>query len=55
MKVAVFWEIALFSLVVVDRLFRGAYCPHHHGDSIYQTTQCNILEGSHFQLRIYRS
>jgi uncharacterized membrane protein (DUF106 family) len=32
MKMIAFWHIALCSLVVIDRRFRGAYCLHHHGD-----------------------
>jgi hypothetical protein len=32
MKMIAFTEIALCSLVEVDRRFRGAYCLHHQGD-----------------------
>jgi hypothetical protein len=31
MKVAVFQDVALFSLVLIDQCFKGAYCLHHHG------------------------
>jgi hypothetical protein len=27
----VLWDIAPYSLVEVDRRFRGAYCLHYHG------------------------
>jgi hypothetical protein len=29
---AVFWDVAPYSLVEIDRRFRGTYCPHHKGD-----------------------
>jgi hypothetical protein len=29
---AVFWEVAQYSLVEVSRRFRGACCLHHQGD-----------------------
>jgi hypothetical protein len=32
MKTAHFWVIALYSLVDIDRRFRGTYCRHHQGD-----------------------
>jgi hypothetical protein len=32
MKMTVFWDIALSSLVEVYLCFRGAYCLHHQGD-----------------------
>jgi hypothetical protein len=32
MKIIVFWDIAPYSLVEVDRRFRGVYCLHHQGD-----------------------
>jgi hypothetical protein len=32
MKVTAFWDMALCSLVEVDRRFRGAYCLHRQGD-----------------------
>jgi hypothetical protein len=31
-KIIAFWDIALCSLVEVDRRFRGAYCLHHRPD-----------------------
>jgi hypothetical protein len=55
MKLAVFWYVALCSLVDIDRRFGGAYC-HHQGDetetsvNIYQTTRRNIPEDSYQQL-----
>jgi hypothetical protein len=30
MKMAVFWDVALRSLVHTDRRFRDAYCLHYH-------------------------
>jgi hypothetical protein len=32
LKMAAFWDIALCSLIDVDRHFGGAYCLHHHSD-----------------------
>jgi hypothetical protein len=32
MDVAAFWNVALCSLVDVQKHFRGAYCLHHQGD-----------------------
>jgi hypothetical protein len=32
MKMRVFWDIAPYSLVGVDRRFRGAYCLHQGDD-----------------------
>jgi hypothetical protein len=32
MKIAVFWDVPLKSLVESDWCFRGAYCLHHRGD-----------------------
>jgi hypothetical protein len=42
MKIAVLWDVALCSLIEIDRHFRGA-----HSVSFYQTTQHNIPEDSH--------
>jgi hypothetical protein len=33
MKMALFWDVASYSLVSTDRRFRGAYCLHHQGDA----------------------
>jgi len=33
MKVTACWDIALCSLVDVDRFFRGAYCLHHASET----------------------
>jgi hypothetical protein len=54
MKLTVFWDVALCSLVEVYRRFRGAYSLHHQGvalimvmmANIYQTSLHNILEDS---------
>jgi hypothetical protein len=62
MKIAVFWVVALCSLVEVYQRFRGPCCLHHQGDRIalmmaaartsetlvnfYQTTQCYNPEDS---------
>jgi hypothetical protein len=32
MKMTFFWDVALCSLVYVDRRFRSAHCLHHQGD-----------------------
>jgi hypothetical protein len=29
MKMTVFWDVALYGLVEIDRRFRGAYCVYH--------------------------
>jgi hypothetical protein len=31
-KIVAFWDIAPWSLVEIDRRFRGEYCLHHRGD-----------------------
>jgi hypothetical protein len=59
MKVTVFWDVALCSLVEIDRRFRSAYCLHYQAlmveaertsetpVSIYETTRHNVPEDSH--------
>jgi hypothetical protein len=32
MKMAVFWDVALCSLVEIDLSFKGAHCFHHQAD-----------------------
>jgi hypothetical protein len=32
MKIRAFWDVALCSLVVIERRFRGAYSNLHQGD-----------------------
>jgi hypothetical protein len=32
LKMAVFWDAALCSLIEINRHFRGAYCLHRQGD-----------------------
>jgi hypothetical protein len=32
MKMAVFWDVASYSLVDIDRRLRGTYCLHHQDD-----------------------
>jgi hypothetical protein len=34
LKMTVFWDVALYSLVEVDQRFRSAYCLHHQGDRL---------------------
>jgi hypothetical protein len=34
MKMTVFWNVALYSLVETDGRFRSAYCLHHQGDRL---------------------
>jgi hypothetical protein len=34
-KMAVFWDVALCSLAYIDRRFRGHYCLHNHGESLW--------------------
>jgi hypothetical protein len=56
MKMTVFWDVALCSLVEIDRRFRGAYCLHHQDDRHYEggsvkrsNTGCKVPEDSHLQ------
>jgi hypothetical protein len=57
-RMAVFWDVALSSLVDIDASFRGGHCLRHHpGDggskfllNIYQTKRCNITGDSHLRL-----
>jgi hypothetical protein len=51
MKMAVFWDVVLCSLVEFDWHFRGAYCPHHQGDQ--QTMQHNIPEENYETVETY--
>jgi esterase/lipase superfamily enzyme len=32
----VFWDVAVYSLVEIDRYFIGAYCLHHQGDEMME-------------------
>jgi hypothetical protein len=41
MKFTVFWDVAPCSQVIVDRRFRGAYCLHHQGVRISETSVNN--------------
>jgi hypothetical protein len=34
LKITVFWDVALYSLVEVYRRFIGAYCLHQRGDCL---------------------
>jgi hypothetical protein len=65
MNMAVFWDIALCSLVDIDQGFRGPYCLHHQitlmleavsssetSVNFYKTTRRNILEYSHIHTRL---
>jgi hypothetical protein len=50
----VFWDVAPYSLVEINRRFRGAYCLYHQGDAdsllLLQLftfiSACNITENS---------
>jgi hypothetical protein len=60
MKMAVFWDVALCSLVDTDQCFRGitmmeAITSYETSVNIYQTTQCNIPEDSHLHTRHYEN
>jgi hypothetical protein len=55
-KMAVFWDVAPYSLLETDRRYRGVYYLHRQGDecslrsvsvSLCQTTRRNIPEDSH--------
>jgi hypothetical protein len=43
MKMDVFWEVALYSLVDIDRRFRGAYCLFHQD---YESLRVMELQGA---------
>jgi hypothetical protein len=34
MKMAVFWDVTPYILILIGRRFRGAYCLHQQGDRI---------------------
>jgi hypothetical protein len=59
MKIAVFWVVALCSLVEVYQRFRGPCCLHHQGDrpetlvNFYQTTWCYNPEDSNLPVKIF--
>jgi hypothetical protein len=40
MKMAVLWDVALCSLVDIDRCFRGAYCLYYQGDDPRRQPSC---------------
>jgi hypothetical protein len=55
-------DVELFIFVEIDRWFTGAYCLYHQGDdggnktlemsaNLYETSQRNLLEDSHFNTR----
>jgi hypothetical protein len=41
-----FWDIAQYSLVEVDRRFRGAYCLHHQADESLMIEAVRAFETS---------
>jgi hypothetical protein len=45
MKMSAFSDIALCSLIEVDRRFRGAYCLHNVLSLLHETTRRHIQEG----------
>jgi hypothetical protein len=58
MGMAVFWDVASYSLIYFDRRLGGAYCFMMEAVSssetsvrIYQTKRCNIPEDSHQHIR----
>jgi hypothetical protein len=62
LKVTVFWDVAPFNIVEIDRCFRGAYRLHHQGDeetvstsetsvNFYEKTRRNNLEDSNIHTR----
>jgi hypothetical protein len=36
MKIAVFWDVAPYSVVDIDQSFMGAYKLHHQGDEFME-------------------
>jgi hypothetical protein len=42
MKIGVFWDVAMCSLVDTDRSFRRAYCRHHQGDGNMKNTDLKV-------------
>jgi hypothetical protein len=62
MKITIFWNVALCSLIEIGRSFSSAYCLHRQSAlmmqavsnaetsaNFYQTTECNNTEDSHLQ------
>jgi hypothetical protein len=49
-KISIFWDVAQYSLVDVDRHFRGAYCLHHQGDELHHPDDggIKILWNKHY-------
>jgi hypothetical protein len=48
-KIRTFWDVALCSLIGIDRRFRGAYCLHH------QDYELPLLLNSGFSNESYRT
>jgi hypothetical protein len=68
LKMTVLWNIAVCSLVEVDRRFRGVYCFHHHSSSwswrqykhlehvnFYETAWCNIPEDCYLHIQCHEN
>jgi hypothetical protein len=32
MKMTIFWDVRIYSLIEIECSFRGAYCLHYHDD-----------------------
>jgi hypothetical protein len=46
MNIRAFWDVAPCSLAGVDRIFRGAYCPHHQSDSSFTVLMMGAVRTS---------
>jgi hypothetical protein len=42
MKITVFWNISVCSLIQVDGRFRDAYCLHRQGDAVFIMLHKNL-------------
>jgi hypothetical protein len=49
-KLEIFWDVILCTLVDTDKRFRAAYCLHHHDpDDEGSSEMCNISADSQLQ------
>jgi hypothetical protein len=54
MKTTAFWDIALCSLVRVDRRLRASYCLHRQGDHRTETTRRYVQEAVVLKVKEFR-
>jgi hypothetical protein len=54
LRMAVFWDVVLCSLLDVDRCFREAYCLHHQGDESEIDMMMEAVSSSETQVNIHQ-